>query len=115
MRSFRLLRVALFLAFVHSTVEFALTEIAALEHARPAFHNRFIAFNAVRSMAFFLITAICAKQLFLHLSTVALGWYTLFASTAEAFVARSWTCVLATGHHLIANFATAPAGIIVGV
>ena len=115
MRSLRLLRVALFLAFVHSAVELALTEIAALEHARPAFHNRFISFNAVRSMAFFLVTAICAKQLFLQLPTVALGWYTLFASTTKAFVTRPWTCVLATGHHLIANFATAPARVIIGI
>jgi hypothetical protein len=107
--------VALLLALVHSTVKLPLAEIAAFEHSRPAFHNRFIAFNGVCSVAFFLISAICAKQFFLHLSTVALGWYALFASTAEAFVTRSWTCVLATGHHLIANFAAAPARIIVGV
>jgi len=115
MRCLRLLRVALFLALVHSTVELALAKIPALEHASPAFHYRFVTFNSVRSLAFFLVAAISAKQLFLHLSTVALGWYTLFASTTKAFVARSWTGVLAAGHHLIANFATAPARVVIGV
>ena len=115
MRSLLLLRMALLLALVDSAVEFALTEIATLEHSCPAFHDRFFTFNGVHPVAFLLVTAICAKQLFLQLPTVALGWYTLFASTTKAFVTRPWTCVLATGHHLIANFATAPAGIIVGV
>ena len=111
----RILRVAFLLTLVHSTIELAFAHIPALEHACPAFHNRFVILNGVRSMAFFLIAAISAEQLLLHLSTVALGWHTLFASTTEAFVTRPWTCVLATGHHLIANFAAAPARIIVGV
>ena len=115
MRCLCLLRVALLLALVNSTVKLALAKISALERACPAFHDRFVAFNKMRPSAFFLIATISAKQLFLHLSTVALGWYTLFASTTEAFVTRSWTCVLATGHHLIANFSTAPARIIIGI
>jgi hypothetical protein len=107
--------VALLLALVHSTVELALAQVPALEHACPACHNRFVTFNGVGSVAFFLIAAISAEQLFLHLSTVALGWYTLFASTTEAFVTRSWTCVLTTRHHLVADLTTAPARIIIGV
>jgi hypothetical protein len=73
--------VALLLALVHSTVELALAEVSALEHTCPAFHKWFATFNGVRSVAFFLVTAISAEQLFLYLSAVALGWYTLFAST----------------------------------
>ena len=115
MRCLCLLRVTLLLALMHSTIELALTEIATLEHAHPAFHNRLITFNGVHAVAFFLIAAISAKQIFLHLSTVAFGWYALFASATKAFVTRSWTFVLATGHHLVADFATAPAGIIVGI
>lgn len=106
---------ALLLAFVYSTIELALAEILALEHARPAFHNRFITFNNVRSLALFLVTAISTEKLFLHLPAVALGWHTLFASTTKAFVTRSWTCVLTTGHHLIAHFATAPTRVIIGI
>ena len=115
MRCLYFLCVALLLTLVHSTVELAFAKIPALEHARPAFHNRFVAFDNVRSLALFLITAISTKKLFLHLSTVALGWYTLFASTTEAFVTRSWTCVLTTRHHLVADLTTAPARIIIGI
>jgi hypothetical protein len=115
MRRLCFLRVAFLLAFMHSTVEFAFAEIPALEHACPAFHNGVFTLKGVRSMTFFFITAISAKQLFFHLSTVALGCYTLFASATEAFMTRSWTCMLTTGHHLIADFATAPARIIIGI
>jgi hypothetical protein len=107
--------VALLLALVHSTVELTLAEVSALEHSRPALYDRFVAFNGVCSFAFFLVAAIGAEQLFLHLSTVTLGWYTLFASTTEAFVTRSWTCVLTTRHHLVADLTTAPARIIIGI
>jgi hypothetical protein len=107
--------VALLLALVHSTVELALAQVPALEHACPAFHNRFVTFNGMRPVAFFLIATISAEQLFLHLTTVALGWYTLFTSTTEAFVARPWTCVLTTRHHLVADLTTTPARIIIGI
>jgi hypothetical protein len=100
---------------VHSTVKLTLAEIAAFEHACPAFHKWFATFNGVRSVAFFLITAISAEQLFLHLSAVALGWYTLFAGTTKAFMTGSRTCMLTTRHHLVADLTTAPARIIIGI
>ena len=109
------MRVAFLLALVYPTVKLTLAEISALEHARPAFHDRLVTFNGVRSMAFLLVTTIGADQLFLHLSTVALGRYTLFASTTETFVTRSWACVLAAGHHFVADFATAPARVVIGI
>jgi hypothetical protein len=109
------LRVALLLALVHPAVELALAEVPALEHACPAFYHRLVAFDDVRSMAFSLIAAVSAEQLFLHLPTVALGRYTFFASSTEACVTRSWTCVLTTRHRLVTNFATAPARVIIGV
>ena len=115
MRCLGLLGVALLLTLVHSTVELALAKIPAFKHACPAFYNRFVTFNGVRSATFFLVAAISAEKLFLHLSTVALGRYALFASTTEALVTRSRTCVLAAWHHLIANFATAPARVVIGV
>jgi hypothetical protein len=67
------LRVALFFAFVHATVELTLAEVAALEHARPAFDDWLVAFGNVFAIALPLISAITAKQLLLDLPTIALG------------------------------------------
>jgi hypothetical protein len=107
--------VTLLFAFVNATVELTLTEIAALEHARPAFDNWLVAFDSVFAMTLPLVSAITTKQLLLDLPTIALGWHPLFTGTAESFVARPWASVLAARHHLVAHFAAAPSGVVISV
>jgi hypothetical protein len=108
MRWLRLLCVTLLLALVYTTIEFPLACIPALEHARPAFHNRLIALNSMRPLTFNLVSTIGAKQFLFHLPTIALGWNTLFACATEAFMTWSWASMLTTWHDLVADFATAP-------
>lgn len=66
-------------------------------------------------MTLFLVSTIGAEQILLHLATVALGWDTLLACAAKAFVTGSWASMLATRHHLVADFTAAPARVIIRV
>jgi hypothetical protein len=108
MRCLRLLRVTLLLTLVYTTIELPLACIPTLEHARPAFNDRLIAFNSVRSLTLYFVSTIGAKQFLFHLPTIALGWNTLFACATEAFMAWSGAGMLTAWHDLVADFATAP-------
>jgi hypothetical protein len=73
MRSLHVLRVTLFLALVHATIELTLAQVTALEHTRPAFDKWLVAFDNVFTLTLLFISAITAKQLFLDLPAIALG------------------------------------------
>ena len=73
MRSLRILPMALLFAFVHAAIEFALAEVATLEHAGPAFDDRFITIDGVFALALPLISTITAKQLLLDMTAIAPG------------------------------------------
>ena len=72
MRSLRILPMALLFAFVHAAIELTLAQVAALEHARPAFDDWLVTFDNMFTLTLLLISAITAKQLFLDLPAIAL-------------------------------------------
>jgi hypothetical protein len=53
--------VALLFAFVDAAIELTLAEVAAFEHASPAFDNWLVAFDDVFTLALLLISAITAE------------------------------------------------------
>jgi hypothetical protein len=93
---------------VYTTIELPLACIPTLEHARPAFNNWLVALNSVRSLTFYLVSAIGTKQFLFHLPTIALGRNALFACATEAFMTGSWASMLTTGHDLVTDFVAAP-------
>ena len=72
-RGLCVLRMALLFAFVNATVELALAEVAALEHARPALDNRLVTFDNMFTLALPLVSAITAKQLLFDLPAITLS------------------------------------------
>lgn len=73
MRSLGVLRVTLLFAFVNAAIELTLTEVAALEHARPAFENWLVTFDNVFTLALPLIPTVTAKQLLFDMPAIAFG------------------------------------------
>jgi hypothetical protein len=85
----------------------------------PAVHKPVARLTAVEAPspveAFFLFLLIFALNLLLHLPAVASGIDFDVTCTTETFMARSLTRMLAAGHDVTADRATAPARCVVGL
>lgn len=110
-----ILRVAWLLAFVFSAVKQTPAKVATIEHAIPFLNLRCLIFFFGEESTCLLTTTFAANDLFLNLPAITSCLDRYFASTTEAFVARSFTQVFTTRHHFATNFAAAPTVLIVSI